>query len=150
MTSRIPPVATPAAYYCMFVSGMSRHAPQGAFDLTHPHSPGSPLSLMQKKKLSTVDPYIVVVAKYHRNRTYLQGLKNHPYEAIIRAHRLQQHNALWLHFHTMARGLHIYSSCTSLLEYKVPVHHIPLGIKVAYTLHSPTKSQPPTFQMFQR
>lgn len=41
----------PAVYYCVFVSGMSRHAPWGAFDLTHPRSPGSVLlSLMHREK----------------------------------------------------------------------------------------------------
>lgn len=41
----------PAVYYCVFVSGMSRHAPWGVFDLTHPRIPGSVLlSLMQGKK----------------------------------------------------------------------------------------------------
>lgn len=48
-------VAMPAVYYCVFVSGMSRHAPWGAFDLTHPRSPGSMLlSLMQKGKKSNL------------------------------------------------------------------------------------------------
>ena len=96
-----------------------------------------------RKKLSTVDPYIVLVAKYQGNRTYLQGLTNPPYAAIIRAQRLQQHDALWLSFHTMARGLHIYLSCTSLLEYMVPVHHIPLCRLHIQHIHQLNHNLPP-------
>lgn len=137
--SRLVTVVTPAAYYCMFGSGMSRNSPRGAFDLTHPHSPGSMLSLMQKNPTQSTPAlwccYISRKLRFYVN--YITGIHHllhglHISVSCVLLFYIASYAKNTAPHHGRERFLYI-KHCYTLKLHKHPIHQIT-------TSHSPNDS----------